>query len=300
MVIKQWSKQWGPTMAKAPPYYKEAAGWMLSVGLARVYAHGSPFPLHTYTDHLPLTFVRSTSGKGPVSQFVLDHLSDIDYIIEYKRGPDNKEADAASRYPCLGPRLLTDIGTLAAVRTLLEQLPNQFKPEGRIWVSAQTECATLRDTVSEWQRLRLVAAGYEGRHWALSTDRPSPDRIAKLQYAYAVWAPAAERAVTACAAAFKRGLPFSCLIPNTLVHQISRTTREKDVEIQQMVDSAPKIALLNTEMTWISHGIGPMCHSVHAAWTVETFLGSNRDLRGEGIEVLPPPFTQEAWLAKQQ
>ena len=43
-----------------------------------------------------------------------------------------------------------------------------------------------------------------------------------------------------------------------------------------------------------------MCHSVHAAWTVETFLGSNRDLRGEGIEVLPPPFTQEAWLAKQQ
>ena len=106
-------------MAQAPPYYKEAAGWMLSVGLARVYAHGSPFPLHTYTDHLPLTFVRSTSGKKPVSQFVLDHLSDIDYIIEYKRGPDNKEADVVSRHPCLGPRLLTDIGTLAAVRTLL-------------------------------------------------------------------------------------------------------------------------------------------------------------------------------------
>lgn len=94
-VIKQWSKQWGPTMAKAPPYHKEAAAWMSSVGLARVYAHGSPFPLHTFTDHRPLTFVRNTSGKGPVSQFVIDHLSDIDYIIEYKRGPDNTEADAA-------------------------------------------------------------------------------------------------------------------------------------------------------------------------------------------------------------
>ena len=198
----------GTDNGQGAPIYKEAAGWMHSVGLARIYAHGSPFPLHTYTDHLPLTFVRSTSGKGPVSQFVLDHLSDIDYIIEYKRGPDNKEADAVSRYPCLGPRLLTDIGTLAAVRTLLGQVPNQFKPEGRIWVSAQTECATLRDTVSEWQRLRLVGAGYEGRHWALSTDRPSPDRIAKLQYAYAVWAPAAERAVTACAAASSEDYHF--------------------------------------------------------------------------------------------
>ena len=145
--------------SRPPAYYKEAAAWMRGVELSRVYAHGSKFPLRTYTDHLPLTFVRSTSGKGPVSQFILDHLSDIDYIIEYKRGVENTHADAISRYPCLGLITLRDEGVKEAIRALLDAVPATMCPTGRIWLYAQRETVALRPMLAQWQDERMSREG---------------------------------------------------------------------------------------------------------------------------------------------
>jgi hypothetical protein len=41
---------------------------------SKFYALSSPFPLYTYSDHLPLQWM-STSQKGPVSQFLIEQLS---------------------------------------------------------------------------------------------------------------------------------------------------------------------------------------------------------------------------------
>ena len=103
-VIKMWSKQWKTmAMRKAPPYYRECAAWMRGMELARVYADAHPIPIKCITDHIPLTWVKHTSGKGPVSQFVLDNLGSLNYTLEYRPGPKLVEADAVSRFPCLGP-----------------------------------------------------------------------------------------------------------------------------------------------------------------------------------------------------
>ncbi len=47
--------------------------------LAKPHAIQSNFDLITDTDHSPLTCVKYTSERDPVSQFVIDNLSTIDY-----------------------------------------------------------------------------------------------------------------------------------------------------------------------------------------------------------------------------
>ena len=69
-----------------------------------------PYLVEYYTDHSPLTWVNHTSGKGPVSQFIIDKLSLIDYNIHYIKGKDNVVADTLSRFPMLGPGSLVRTG----------------------------------------------------------------------------------------------------------------------------------------------------------------------------------------------
>ena len=70
------------------------------------FAMNNPYPVECYTDHSPLTWVKHTSGKGPVSQFIIDKLSVIDYNMHYIKGRDNIVADELSRFPMLGPGTL--------------------------------------------------------------------------------------------------------------------------------------------------------------------------------------------------
>ena len=59
----------------------------------------NPFPLQCWTDYSPLTWVKHTSG--PVSQFIIDMLSQVDYEMNYLEGEDNVIADGLSRFPML-------------------------------------------------------------------------------------------------------------------------------------------------------------------------------------------------------
>ena len=47
-----------------------------------------------WTDHSPLTWVKHTSGKVPVSQFIIDTLSMVDYEMNYFQGKDNVIRDS--------------------------------------------------------------------------------------------------------------------------------------------------------------------------------------------------------------
>ena len=76
-------------------------------------------------DHIPLTWVKHTSGKGPVSQFVLDNLGSINYTLEYRPGPLHKDADAVSRFPCLGPKVLITEGKREDLKVLLQAIPRR-------------------------------------------------------------------------------------------------------------------------------------------------------------------------------
>ena len=100
--------------------------------------------------HIPLTYVKNTSGKGPVSQFVLDNLSSLDYTIEYRQGCKLVEAGAVSRFPCLGPKELAPDGVKEAFNVLLASLPKKWENKGRVWVFAQKETEIIQQSVRQW------------------------------------------------------------------------------------------------------------------------------------------------------
>jgi len=121
--IRMWSKQWPGNFGTKPPYHREAKAWMNGMEKSMPFAQASPHALLTYTDHSPLTWIKHTSGKGPVSQFVLDTMSEVDYKMHYIKGEENTIADALSRFPTLGPRQLQRTGMKPAIDGLLANHP---------------------------------------------------------------------------------------------------------------------------------------------------------------------------------
>ena len=139
-----WSKKW-PTEAwqKRPPYHREAKAWMNGMELTIPYAMCNPHVVECYTDHSPLTWVKHTSGKGPISQFILDKLSVIDYNMHYIKGKDNVTADSLSRFPMLGPKTLIREGIKHAIDLLLAQLVNTPIDTTKIWFDARKDSRHL-------------------------------------------------------------------------------------------------------------------------------------------------------------
>ena len=79
-----------------------------------------------WTDHAPLQWIK-TAAKGPVTGWQIENLAGMDYIIKYRPGPQNHVPDALSRYPFIGPKRLTRVGTENALSVLLEQLPDRYR-----------------------------------------------------------------------------------------------------------------------------------------------------------------------------
>ena len=56
----------------------------------------------------------------------------MDYIVKYRPGSMNDISDAVSRYPFLGPKRLTRVGTENALDVLLEALPDRCKTKENV------------------------------------------------------------------------------------------------------------------------------------------------------------------------
>ena len=283
-VIAMWSGRWKTVaMRKAPPYYKETKAWMLGLDKARVYADAHPMPIKCVTDHIPLTWIKNTSGKGPVSQFILDNLSYLDYEITYRPGSQLVEADAVSRYPCLGPKIMTDEGKLAALKTLFKSLPKQWKIKGRTWINTGKDSKLARELMAAYQ-----AESATGGRVPL-TDNPSPSKIAKQEYDFAVFTPYADTATKVLDAALTKNAPFACLMPISLVGRAPEGQENRD-----KLQAAIKIVLLDPEMVWILHkvpGIGT--HQVQAREI------HRMAIEPEGIIAKHPELDLQAWPEQQ-
>ncbi|MCP4456460.1 MAG: hypothetical protein GY816_00290, partial [Cytophagales bacterium] len=292
-VIKMWSKQWKTMhMKRAPPYYKETAAWMKGMELARIYADYSPYPIQCITDHIPLTYVKSTSGKGPVSQFVLDNLGSLDYTLTYRKGINLVEADAVSRFPCLGPKILAPDGMREAFDILIAALPMGWKPKGTIWVNALKETEFMKQMIMQWVSLFKDPPGAPKRLTPV-TERPTVDRIKKIDYGLGIWAPPADNITELLDEALTKDKPFACLVPSCLIH---RTPSNK--VNRSRLRQASKLVLLDPEMTWVVYGIPTMKHNVYPANMKQNTFGHLTDLRGiirRGLE-----FKAEDWVPGQQ
>ena len=288
-VIAMWSGQWKTvSMRKAPPYYKETKAWMFGLEKARMYADAHPMPIRCVTDHIPLTWVKNTSGKGPVSQFILDNLSYLDYEIVYRPGSQLVEADAVSRYPCLGPRVLSDEGKMAALKTLFVTLPKKpWKLQERTWIYTGKDTQLAREMMIHFQ----ATVSEQGKQRIPLTDNPSPGKIQSHDYGFAVFAPHAETATKVLDEALKKDKPFACLLPISLV---SRAPSNK--EVKDKLQSAAKIVLMDPEMVWIVHNVpGVNTHQVHTREIHRSF-----GPEAEGIVAEFPEFDMKTWPAKQR
>jgi hypothetical protein len=81
-----------------------------------------------YTDHLPALFKSSLSNKGQLSEWRINEVQDLNYIVPtlYKKGPPLVLSDALSR--CCQPETgLCDNDMPRKLAVLLDRLPDRIK-----------------------------------------------------------------------------------------------------------------------------------------------------------------------------
>ena len=290
-VIKMWSRRWATeAWQKKPPYHREAKAWMNGMELTQPFALFNKYPVECYTDHSPLQWIKHTSGKGPVSQFIIDKLSIMDYNMHYIRGPDNVVADALSRYPMLGPRTLMRSGLKRSLDVLLAALVNSYPIDAtRIWFDAGKDSVFLSEEVYEW---RLLTHNVPRDAKRLYLDSLSESQILKKPYTFGIWAPYADKVTQQCLAAYKKGTPFACLVPGDLVSYIAR---EKDGTynrvVARQVEESGKISFLDTGLVWLIHGAKPVRQVLTCQRrTLEVLPPIRQTHVGEAQRVTPDPL----------
>ena len=219
------------------------------------YAMCNKHPVHCYTDHTPLTWIKHTSGKGPVSQFIIDTLSVIDYEMHYIKGVENVIADTLSRFPLLGPSKLSRTGIAEATNVLLSALTGTNVDTSKLWFYTGKDTKHLIANIYDWRHgLTKDVHPKEKTHCYM--DLVSVSNINKIKYTMGIWAPTADKITQQCRVAFQKGTPFACLVPNDLVHLIAVDEKyQVDQSVLSMVEKAMKLTLLSPGLTWIIHGI---------------------------------------------
>ena len=288
-IIVMWSKQWqSVAMQKTPPYYKETKAWMNDMTKPKIYIDTHPLPVQCVTDHILLTWVKHTSGKGPVSQFILDTLGQMDYEIKYRPGQDLVEADAASRYPCLGPKMLSKGGTRQALQTLLHIMPKNWLMEERWWVHTGKGTALDRELVQSY----LSELPTRGKRRVPATDRPTVDKVINMYYGMTILIPPAETDTQVLQALIRKNKPFALLMPLSLLHKTKVSNEEKAA-----IQKAAKHVLAGPELTWVIHRV-PGVENCRVYRRKLPYFGPEPDMIG--IMSGPPDFDTSTWPEEQR
>jgi hypothetical protein len=148
-VIFFLSKAWDETQRLRPPFYLEGDSLLWCTLKCKYYALSSSFPLYTYSDHMPLKWMEKTE-KGPISSFILEHLSEFETVHQYIQGKVNTLPDACSRYPMLGPKRLATRGLANSVTEMLRRLPPRLKESQIVHYHGGKQNAELRVALKDW------------------------------------------------------------------------------------------------------------------------------------------------------
>jgi hypothetical protein len=239
------SKKLNETQKKWPIYIKEA--WGIIVGVKRVmhYIMCSNHPLKILTDHKPLKFLHH--AKSPVvERWVIQYLTEVDWMIEYVKGALHWEADFPSRIPCLSPGVPTDPGNALCLRLLLTAIPVEGQD---VIVFTFVPPPVLRPVLAQVRPLSVEF---------LSTT----DKSLMREWKRAIVIPTAERAPLIARKLFKKDLPFAILLPTDLVHYIYTRNDEVDVGMRKKVEGTMKIVFMEDNLVWLCHGLNMDTHKV--------------------------------------
>ena len=296
-VIAYFSKAWTDSQRLRPPFYLEADSLLWATDESKFYALSSPFPLYTYSDHMPLSWMRK-SEKGPVSQFLIEQLSELETEHQYIQGHLNSVADATSRYPLLGPKRLAPRGLANSVQEVLSRLPDFFRGVKTIHVHAGTYTADLKVIVQTW------TSGNKGDVQPVApTKRGRP-----LDADLAIMIPRPEDSPITLALYLMSSIPFAILVPNDLLSEsfADKIYPEANVAaIKARFLAAGKLQILVTQMTWILGNI-PACTKIEmfsqTLSTAAPITGIITDANQSSDNTFdePVPITIEDWMIEQR
>jgi hypothetical protein len=230
-------------MRGRPPYYKEAEALFWCLEKSKIYADGSPYPVHVKTDHMPLLWVNH-SDKGAITAWRMEMVNGIDWTAEHVAGKDNIIPDAFSRFPFLGKRQLARVGLLHAVEILLDKLPENIRQATKVWSWAGSDTQQISRRIQQWRPhrnpiLQSATQTARGLNWELGLVVPRAGKSPKV-----------------AAELLKQNKPVCLLMPTELVCRISqKMDSSQDLELQAKVDKCRKIVLLQPSLVWLLHNV---------------------------------------------
>ena len=242
-VVKYVSAPYKPSMLHKPTFYKEAWAVVFVISAGRVYISMSPFVYTHGTDHAPLRWMKLCL-KGPISAWIAESIGDLQFRIEYVKGPENIVADALSRFPVVSYGTSTFLGLSNMFKALLSRLGPSVKSASSLWVWASHDTVEMARLVQAWRTpanaILARAPKSAGEAWDCALLAPPP-----------------ESASTVCRALIATGKPFACLVPSDLVNWVAvGASRLADVAIQRKIDSAVKLSFMDSGLTWVVCGCG--------------------------------------------
>ncbi len=175
----------------------------------------------------------------------MEQLSELETEHQYIQGHLNAVADAASRYPLLGPKRLAPRGLAHSVQEVLSRLPDAFKSALKINVHAGTYTSDLlKLIVQSW------ISGNKGNVQAVAPTKKGYPAEADLS----IMIPRPEDSPVTLALYLMSTLPFAVLVPNNLLSEsfADKIYPEANAAaIKLRFQAAGKLQILVTQMTWV-------------------------------------------------
>ncbi len=195
--------------------------------------------------------------KGPVSEFTIEQLSDIQWIHSYIPGPENSLFDALSRYPLLGPRVLAPVGLSDAISTLLDLLPDSLRDARLTRVFAPPHTQKVAQQVQAWRHPTNPIDIHSITH----NTPPSPDT------GLIITVPRAEDAPRITARLLSTTIPFAVLLPSDLAPRIADSNQfQEQPDLRAAYQDTGKVIFLDSDQIWIVGNIPDLhrFHQIHA------------------------------------
>ena len=231
--------------------------------------------------------------------------------MHYIKGENNDPADTLSRFPLIGPHRLHESGTKHALDIMLAALVGTKVDASKLWIYAGKDTKYLIDDIQEWRHnLNKIAQKTSTSREQCYMDLFSTSNVRRLKYTLGIWAPNSDKVTQQCYEAFKKDVPFACLVPNDLVEHIARDTQGKlDKDVARRVKESFKITLLSPGLTWIVHGIDfskvqPTVRTVHQVQRVTPDFDLQQLCKTLQESDMTPPLAQARtradWIKEQK
>jgi len=238
-VIFFLSKSFSDTERLKPPFYLEGDALLWGTFKSKYYALSSPFPLYTYSDHMPLNWMNK-SEKGPISSFIIERLSEIQTIHQYIPGKLNSISDSCSRFPMLGPKTLETRGYANSVVEVLQRLPANLKDAKLVHFHGAKQGAELRSCLKLWFN-----------HVSSLTPFTPPRAGLPPMADVAILTPRCEIAPVVLAWYLLSAVPFALLLPVDLV-DMARSPgifpEAPHAELERKLAAAGKLVILQSDV----------------------------------------------------